>query len=377
VTILGHAHPGVTAAITAQAQRLVHVCNGLGYVEPVSQLADALAATLPDPLDAVFFSNSGAEAIDGAMKLARRASGRPGIVAFSGAFHGRTYGALSATTSNPNYQRGHGPLLPSVLIAPFPDAYHDHGGDEERATAASLEALTRLLDASGPESIAALLIEPVQGEGGYVPAPIPFLQALRSICDEHGILLIADEIQTGYCRTGRMWGFEWAGVVPDIVCIAKGIANGLPLGAIVSSRALQERWGLGAHGSTFGGNPICCAAGLAVLAAIAEGDLVANGAERGAELTAGLRAIADRDERIGDVRGRGLMIGVEFVTDRATRQPDGAIGDALIARCADLGLLLLTCGPAHNVIRWIAPLDVTQAEVGEALGIFEEALGAV
>ncbi len=210
-----------------------------------------------------------------------------------------------------------------------------------------------------------------------MPAPIPFLQALRSICDEHGILLIADEIQTGYGRTGRMWGFEWAGVVPDVVCIAKGIANGLPLGAIVSSRALQERWGLGAHGSTFGGNPICCAAGLAVLAAIAEGDQVASGAERRAELTAGLRAIAARDERIGDVRGRGLMIGVEFVTDRASRQPDGAIGDALIARCADLGLLLLTCGPAHNVIRWIAPLDVTRREVDEALAIFQEALRTV
>jgi 4-aminobutyrate aminotransferase len=374
VTILGHRHPDVTAAIHAQADRLLHTCNGLGYLEPVTALADALARMLPEPLDAVFLANSGTEAIEGAMKLARRASGRPGIVAFSGAFHGRTYGSLSATTSNPNYQRDHGPLLPSVLISPFPDVYRLGKGDEDHATMLALEALDRLLDEVGAESVAALLIEPVQGEGGYNPAPPAFLRAIRERCDRHGILLITDEIQCGYGRTGRMWGFEAAGIMPDVVTLAKAMANGLPLGAIVSSRALQERWGVGAHGSTFGGNPVCCAAAVAVLETIERDDLVANAAARGAQLSEGLRALKARDERIGDVRGPGLMIGLEFVRDRTTRDPDAELATAVMQRCADLGLLLLSCGTAHNVIRWIPPLDVTAAEVNEALGIFETAL---
>ncbi len=374
VTILGHRHPDVTAAIHAQADRLLHTCNGLGYLEPVTALADALARMLPEPLDAVFLANSGTEAIEGAMKLARRASGRPGIVAFSGAFHGRTYGSLSATTSNPNYQRDHGPLLPSVLISPFPDIYRLGEGDEDQATTLALEALDRLLDEAGAESVAALLIEPVQGEGGYNPAPPAFLRAIRERCDRHGMLLIADEIQCGYGRTGRMWGFEAAGIVPDVVTLAKAMANGLPLGAIVSSRALQERWGVGAHGSSFGGNPVCCAAAVAVLETIERDDLVANAAARGDELSAGLRALRARDERIGDVRGPGLMIGLELVRDRVTREPDAVLATAIMQRCADLGLLLLTCGTAHNVIRWIPPLDVTAAEVHEALGIFETVL---
>ncbi|MDQ3493371.1 MAG: aspartate aminotransferase family protein, partial [Chloroflexota bacterium] len=362
--------------IHAQTDRLLHTCNGLGYVEPVIALADKLVAVLPEPLDAVFLANSGTEAIEGAIKLARRASGRPAIVAFSGAFHGRTYGSLSATTSNPNYQRGHGPLLPSVLVAPFPDIYRLGEGDEERATTLALEALDRLLDEAGPDSVAAMLIEPVQGEGGYNPAPATFLRAIRERCDAHGILLIADEIQSGYGRTGRMWAFESAGIVPDVVTLAKGMANGLPLGAIVSSRELQERWGVGAHGSTFGGNPVCCAAALAVLETIESEGLVANAAARGAELSAGLEELMVRDERIGDVRGLGLMIGLELVRDRSKREPDPELATAVMQRCADLGLLLLTCGTAHNVMRWIPPLDVTTDEVAEALAIFEEALGA-
>ncbi len=376
VTVLGHRHPAVTAAIHAQADRLLHTCNGLGYLEPVTALADKLAALLPQPLDAVFLANSGTEAIEGAMKLARRASGRPAIIAFSGAFHGRTYGSLSATTSNPNYQRGHGPLLPSVLVAPFPDIYRLGEGDEELATTRALEALDELLGEVGAESVAALLIEPVQGEGGYNPAPAAFLRAIRERCDAHGMLLIADEIQSGYGRTGRMWAFEAAGIVPDVVTLAKAMANGLPLGAIVSSRGLQERWGVGAHGSTFGGNPVCCAAALAVLETMERDDLVTNAAARGAELVAGLRELMAGDERIGDVRGPGLMIGVELVRDRATREPDADLATAVMQRCADLGLLLLTCGTAHNVMRWIPPLDVTVAEVAEALGYFEEALAA-
>ena len=375
-TILGHGHPAVTAAVHAQADRLLHLMNGLGYIEPVSRLAERLAATLPEPLDAVFFGNSGAEAIEAAIKLARRASGRPVIVAFEGAFHGRTYGALSVTTSSPNYQLGHGPLLPDVHIVPYPEAYRHFGGDEAEATAATLDSLQGLLDEVDPSRIAAILIEPVLGEGGYVPAPLEFLRRLRTLCDRHGILLVSDEVQTGYGRTGRMWGFEHADIVPDVVCAAKGIANGLPLGAMVARRELHERWGRGAHGSTFGGNPVACAAALAVLDTIEGEGLVANAAARGDQLRAGLDALVAHDARIGDVRGRGLMLGVELVRDRETREPDGELGDALIARCADAGLLLLTCGAAHNIVRWLAPLDVTAAEIDEGVGIFERVLAA-
>jgi 4-aminobutyrate aminotransferase len=377
-TVLGHRHPAVSAAIHEQTDRLLHVCSGLGYVAPVARLAELLAARMPEGLDAVFLSNSGTEAIEGALKLARRVIGRPAIVGFSGAFHGRTLGALSLTTSNPNYQTGHGPFLPSTYVVPFPAAYRDFAGDEEAATSASLAALERLFaDEVSPRDVAAILIEPVLGEGGYVPAPLDFLRRLRALCDEHGILLICDEVQTGYARTGRMWAFEHAGIVPDVVCLAKAMANGLPLGALVSRRDLQERWGLGAHGSTFGGNPVSCAAGVAVLETIERDGLEANAAARGAELLRGLKDLSARDERIGDVRGAGMMIGVEFVKDRTSREPDGALGDSVIARCADEGLLLLTCGAAHNIVRWIPPLDVTSAEIDEGLGLFGRALEAI
>jgi 4-aminobutyrate aminotransferase len=365
----------VSAAIHEQVDRLLHVCNGLGFVEPVTRLAEMLVEEMPPGLDTVYFGNSGAEVVDGAMKLARRATGRSHIVAFSGAFHGRTYGALSVTTSNLNYRTGYDPLVPAIHIAPFPAAYRDFGGDEEAATAASLADLERLLaEEVAPSAVAAFLIEPVQGEGGYIPAPLAFMRGLRALADSHGILLIADEVQSGYGRTGRMWAFEHSDIVPDVVLVAKSIANGLPLAAIISSRELQDRWGLGAHGSTYGGNPVACAAGVAVLEVIREEGLVANAAARGEELTRGLLGLQAEDPRIGDVRGPGLMIGVEFVRDRVTREPDGAFGDRLIARLADDGLLALTCGPQHNVVRLIPPLDVTRPELEEALGIFQKAL---
>lgn len=378
VTALGHRHPAVTAAIHAQVDRLIGPTGAIGFSEPVVRLADRLAATLPDPIDSIFLLNSGSEAIDGAMKLARRVTGRPAIIAFQGAFHGRTYGATSITSSSPNYRRGYEPLLPSVYLAPFPRTWRDHDGDEAAATAASLAGFDRLVGSVVPaDTVAAVIIEPVIGEGGYLPAPAAFLRGLRERCDRHGILLVADEVQTGYGRTGRMWAFEHAGIVPDVVVIAKAIANGLPLSAIASRRELQERWGKGAHGSTYGGNPVACAAALAVLETIEREGLVANAATRGAELTAGLRRLAAEDERIGDVRGPGLMIGVEFVADKASRVPDGAIVDRLVARSADLGLLVLSCGPEHQVVRWIPPLDVSATEIGEALEIFGEALRTV
>ena len=377
VTALGHRHPRVTAAIHAQVDRLIGPTGAMGFSEPVVRLSNLLAAGLPDPIDSLMFLNSGSEAIDGALKLARRVTGRPGIVAFRGGFHGRTFGATSVTTSALNYRTGYEPLLPGVSFAPYPAAWPEFDGDEERASEASLAALdAHFASVIAPSQVASVLIEPVRGEGGYNPAPASFLQGLRRICDAHGILLIADEVQTGFGRTGRMWAFEHAGIVPDIVVMAKAIANGLPLSAIASSRALMDRWGRSAHGSTYGGNPVACAAGVAVLETIAEERLIENAATRGAELTAGLGRIAAEDPRIGDVRGPGLMIGVELVRD-GSRAPDGALAKAAIARAADLGLLVLTCGVAGNVIRWIPPIDVTAGEISEAVEIFGETLRTV
>lgn len=378
VTALGHRHPRVTAAIHGQVDRLIGPINAIGFAEPISQLATALAATFPDPLDSVMFLNSGSEAIDGALKLARRVTGRPGIIAFRGGFHGRTFGATSVTTTNIIYRTGYEPLLPGVHFAPYPVAYPDFGDDEEAASAASLAGLASIFaSVIAPSAVASILVEPVQGEGGYTPAPASFLQGLRALCDEHGILLIADEVQSGYGRTGKMWAFEHAGIVPDVVCVAKAIANGLPLSAIVSSRDLQERWGRGAHGSTYGGNPVACAAGLAVLETIRDEDLIANATARGAELVTGLEKVAAEDDRIGDIRGLGLMIGVAFTNDPATGAPDGALPDQLMAACADAGLLILTCGRYHEVVRWIPPLDANAAEIAEAVEIFGESLASL
>ena len=378
VTSLGHAHPRVTAAIHAQVDRILGPVSAIGFAESISRLAVELAATFPSPLDTVMFLNSGSEAIDGALKLARRVTGRPGIIAFRGGFHGRTIGAASVTTSNINYRKGYEPLLPGVYFAPYPVAYPEFGGDEEAASAAALAGLSSLFESViDPSMVGAILIEPVMGEGGYNPAPASFLRALRAMCDQHGILLIADEVQSGYGRTGKMWAFEHAGIVPDVVCVAKAIANGLPLSAIVSSHGLQERWGRGAHGTTYGGNPVACAAGLAVLETFHDEGLVDNAVVRGAELVAGLGKIAAEDDRIGDIRGLGLMVGVEFTRDRATGEPDGALPDQLMAACADAGLLVLTCGRQHEVMRWIPPINVTAAEIAEAVEIFGETLAGI
>ncbi len=374
-TSLGHHHPAVTAAIKDQADKLLHICNALGYLEPVGELATLLADACPDPLDTVFFGNSGAEAIEAAFKLARRVTGRPGIIAFRGAFHGRTFGAASITSSSINYRTGYEPLLPSVYLTAYPNVYRYFGDDEEAATAGAMAALRTLFGHEIPAtSVAAIVVECIQGEGGFNPAPLSFLRELRKLCDENGILLIVDEIQSGMARTGKMWAFEHAGIVPDVVCVAKALANGLPIGAIVSRRELQERWGVGAHGTTFGGNPVSCAAGVAVMRTIAEQGLLANAEARGKELIGGLRELMARDDRIGDVRGRGLMVGVELVKDRATREPDGETCDALLQACAEKGLLVLNCGTHHNVVRFLPPIDVTDGEITRGLELFASAL---
>ena len=377
-TSLGHHHPAVTQAIKDQADKLLHICNALGYLEPVARLATMLADACPDPLDTVFFCNSGAEAIESALKLARRVPGRPGIIAFRGAFHGRTFGAASITSSSINYRTGYEPLLPSVYLTPFPNVYRYFGDDEEAATAGAMGALWTLLGHEIPASaVAAIIIEPIQGEGGFNPAPASFMRQLRALCDENGIMLICDEVQTGVGRTGKMWAFEEAGIVPDVVCVAKALANGMPLGAIVTRRELQEKWGVGAHGTTFGGNPVSCAAGIAVMKTIAEQGLVANAAARGAELQAALKALMAKDNRIGDVRGRGLMVGVELVKDRTTRDPDTDLCEALLLACADQGLLVLNCGTHHNVMRFLPPIDVTTDEIATAVELFAAALRSV
>ncbi len=377
-TSLGHHHPAVTEAIKDQADKLLHICNALGYLEPVGRLAAMLADSCPDPLDTVFFCNSGAEAIEAAMKLARRVTGRPGIVAFRGAFHGRTFGAASITSSSINYRLGYEPLLPAVYLTPFPNVYRYFGDDEEAATAGAMGALRTLLAHEIPaSSVAAIVIEPIQGEGGFNPAPAAFLRELRALCDEHGILLVCDEVQTGMGRTGKMWAFEHAGIVPDVMCVAKALANGMPIGAIVTRRELQERWGVGAHGPTFGGNPVSCAAGVAVMRTIDEQGLVANAAALGEELQVALRDVMAEDDRIGDVRGQGLMVGVEFVKDRATREPDTETSEAMITAAADHGLLVLNCGTHHNVIRFLPPIDVTPEEIARGAQLFKAALKSI
>ena len=374
-TSLGHHHPAVTQAIKDQADKLLHICNALGYLEPVARLAAMLADACPDPLDTVFFCNSGAEAIESGLKLARRVTGRPGIIAFRGAFHGRTYGAASITSSSINYRLGYEPMLPSVYLTPFPNVYRYFGDDEEAATAGAMGALRTLLGHEIPPSaVAAIVIETIQGEGGFNPAPDSFMRELRALCDEHGIMLICDEVQSGMGRTGQMWAFEHAGIVPDVVCVAKALANGMPIGAIVTRRELQERWGVGAHGTTFGGNPVSCAAGIAVMRTIDEQGLVANATARGADLQTALKALMARDDRIGDVRGRGLMVGVELVKDRATRDPDTDLCETLMQACADQGLLVLNCGTHHNVIRFLPPIDVTAQEIATGVDMFAAAL---
>jgi 4-aminobutyrate aminotransferase len=375
VTALGHVHSRVTAAVHAQVDRLMGPVHAIGFSEPTVKLAQMLADTFPEPLDSVLFLNSGSEAIDGAIKLARRVTGRAAIIAFRGAFHGRTIGATSITTSSLNYRRGYEPLMPAVYTTVYPGVYRYYGGDEQRAIEESLKHFDTLLTTTvSPDEVAAVVIEPVQGEGGYYPAPAAFLRGLRERCTGHGILLIVDEVQSGYGRTGDMWAFEESGIVPDVVCVAKAIANGLPLSAIVASKDTMLAWGKGAHGTTYGGNPVACAAGVAVLETIAAEGLLENARARGTELLGGLRELMAENPSIGDVRGRGLMIGVEFVKDRGSRLPDGATAEAAIERARDAGLLLLSCGLAHQVIRWIPPLDVTVPEVEESLRIFEGAL---
>jgi 4-aminobutyrate aminotransferase len=357
VNSTGHAHPQVVAAIKEQAAELLHFSASDFYLPIYAELCQRLAGIAPiDGPARVYLGNSGAEAVEASIKLARFATKRPYVVAFLGAFHGRTYGAVSLTASKAKYHAGFGPLLPGVFHAPFGHVEDLRWFDEV------------LFDKLAPASeVAAIIVEPIQGEGGYIVPEDGFLQGLREICDKHGILLVVDEIQSGAGRTGRMWAIEHWDVKPDILLTAKGIASGMPLSAMIARKELLEAWGAGAHGSTYGGNPVTCAAGLATIDLL-EGGLVANAAARGEQALAGLRPLADRfDGLVRDVRGKGLMLGVEFDT------PDHA--EEVQWACFERGLLVLECG--RSSVRLSPALTVSEAETATALRIFQEAVEQV
>jgi len=375
VTNTGHCHPRVVAAVKEQAGLLLHGQVNIVMHIPMLELAKELRTILPAELDGYFFSNSGAEAIEGAVKLARAATGRPNIVVFQGSFHGRTIGTMSLTTSKTIYRAGYQPLMPGVFVAPFPYSYR-YGWDEERTSQWCLDELEYLFATqTSPQETAAVLIEPVLGEGGYVVPPASFLRGLRTMCDRYDILLIADEIQSGFGRTGRWFGFEHFDFVPDIMTVAKGLASGLPLSGVFSRMDLMKKWATGTHGGTYGGNAVASAAAVATIQAMRDEDMLGNTRARGAQLMTGLRHLQEEFPAIGDVRGLGLMVGVEFRTQ--DRQPDRDTAKAVVHACQEDRLLLLTCGPWDNTIRFIPPLVVTQEQVDQGLGIFARALSQV
>jgi 4-aminobutyrate aminotransferase len=363
----GHAHPKVVRAIQEQAARLIHIAATDFYEPRYLEFTERLAAIAPFAEPArVFLTNSGTEAVEGAIKLARYHTHRPGIIAFEGAFHGRTLGALSLTNSKLKQRAGFGPLLPMVFHAPFPRvrAWRQGSGGDGTAELDVLRGaiLGRLI---APSDVAAIVVEPVQGEGGYFPAPPAFIQGLREICDEHGILLIADEIQSGMGRTGSWWAMQQYGIEADIVTTAKGIASGMPIGAFIARESVWT-WPPGAHGSTFAGNPVCAAAGLATLDLLADG-LIENAAHAGEVLRTGLERVADSCTAVRDVRGVGLMVGVEF----RTHEQANAVERAAFER----GLLVLECGA--STLRLCPPLIVDDATLEVGIGVFAEALTAV
>ena len=371
VNSTGHAHPAVVAAVQEAAERFLHVCGSDFYYEGFAALCERLAALAPgDSRKRVFLTNSGTEAVEGAIKLARHSTGRGALIAFTGAFHGRTYGAMSLTASKARQRARFGPFLPEIHHVPYAYPYRA-GGQESgaRSLAAIEELFARKLD---PRDVAAIFVEPVQGEGGYVVPPAGWLRALRELCTMHGILLVADEVQCGIGRTGRMFACEHEVVEPDILVTGKGLGSGMPIGAIVAREQVMT-WEPGAHGSTFGGNPVCCAAALATLDVIEREGLLANAQLMGERLMAGLRELASRHAGIGDVRGRGLMVGVELVLDRATREPASDAVNALVDAAFKRGLLLL--GAGRSTLRLCPPLMVDDYDVDTALSIIDSCLG--
>ena len=380
VTSTGHCHPEVVAAIQKQAGELIHMSGTDFYYENMVQLAERLSkiAPMPGP-HKIYYGNSGTEAIEAALKLARYHTKRQNVIAFFGAFHGRTMGALSLTASKPQQKRRFAPLVPGVTHIRYPDVYRGCSGGAQDAEAFAMGCARFIEDklfktTLAPEEVAAIFVEPVQGEGGYVIAPTPFMQELRRICDRHGILLVVDEVQSGVGRTGKWWAVEHTGVEPDIVCMAKGIASGMPLGVTVSRADIMD-WVPGSHASTFGGNPVCIAAALATLDVIEKEGLLAHSAELGSYM---LKRMADWPAKyriVGDVRGRGLMIGVEIVKDQKTKEYGAELRDRIVQRAFEHGILFLGCGP--STVRISPPLVVTRDEADAAIDILEESIETI
>jgi 4-aminobutyrate aminotransferase len=372
VTNTGHCHPKVVEAIRAQAGLFLHAQANIVVHRPMLELISELREIVHPSMDGFFFSNSGAAAIEGAVKLARAVTGRTNIVVFQGSFHGRTAGTMALTTSKTIYRAGFQPLPAGVFVAPYPYAFR-LGMDEATASVWALNELEELLlSQTAPKETAAILIEPVLGEGGYVVPPMTFMRGLREIADRHGILLIFDEVQSGFGRTGKWFAQEHFDLTPDIMTVAKGIASGLPLSGVFSRLELMRKWEVGSHGGTYGGNPVACAAGVATIRAITDEGLLENARVRGEQLQVGLRKLQEDYPAIGDVRGLGLMIGSEIVDSRG--KPDKAAAKAITRAAAERGLLLLTCGTHDNTVRWIPPLIVSEAQISDGVRIFADSL---
>ena len=361
VVSTGHCHPDVVAAIQRQAERFIHAQVNVYRHDLLEPLATRLAEITPAGIERFFFANSGAEITEAAVKLAKQATKRPNVIVFSGSFHGRTHLAMAMTTSKTGYRAGHSPLPSGVYVAPFPDPLAE---DAEAEVDGALRALKHLLKAmTAPDETAAMILEPVLGEGGYVPAPPRFVQGVVDLCREHGILFIADEVQSGFGRTGKMFAVEHYGIEPDIICMAKGIASGFPFAALGTTEELEARWPTGSHGGTYGGNAIGCAAALATIDVMTEAGFMDNVNARGEQLMDGLRAVQADDPGILQVRGLGLMVGTEF--------NDPARVSAIQARCLSEGqLILMNAGTYGRTLRWMPPLVVNEREIDLALAAF-------
>jgi len=372
----GHCHPRVVKAIQEQSKSLVFGQMNIVIPPVAAALADKLNRITPPGIDSFFFSNSGAEAVEASVKLARQATGRRGIIVFQGSFHGRTSQTMAMTTSKYIYSNDYQPLPGAIYVAPFPYSYY-YGWDDEQTTEFCLKQLNTLLQGQiSPGEVAAVIIEPVLGEGGYVPAPAGFIKELRKITSRYEILLIVDEVQTGFGRTGRMFAFEHAEIEPDIIVMAKGLGSGMPISGIGANQKLMDRWKPGSHGGTYGGgSAVAAAAALATIEVLLEENLVENAAARGRQLLGLLKGLGAKYPQIGDVRGLGLMAAIEFTSEGA---PDQETTKSVQKACLDRNLILLTCGTFENVIRWIPPLVVTEEQVNEAFSIFQDALnGAI
>lgn len=373
VVSTGHCHPKVVAAAQEQVGKLIHGQYTTVMHKPLQQLVEKLSGVLPAHLDSLFFANSGSEALEAALRLSRQATGRPNVIVFHGGFHGRTVATASMTTSGTRFSAGISPLMGGVHVAPFPTAYR-YGWSEEEATRFALQELDYMFATlTSPQETAAFIVEPVLGEGGYIPGNTAFFQGLRERADKHGILLVMDEVQTGFGRTGAMFGHQHFDVQPDVITMAKGIASGFPISGIAASQDLMSKAWPGSQGGTYGANAVACAAAVATLGVIEEEGLVANAAERGTQLLEGAKAAAV--DGIGDVRGLGLLVGSEFTA--ADGSPDSARAAKAQQTAASKGLLMLTCGAHMNVVRMIPPLVVTAEQVDEALGIWSEVLAEV